>query len=186
LKKKPTPAIPNANYSVNFGLVRKSLSELTDADAEQIVDSIKLNRALDANLLSFERYSISRIDKLLGMNIALNSCFYDVDWLTGLRDILRPVTDLFDVFRGMKTGQDDIYYLRSKNDVDGDYVGRVFKSAKSAEYLTAKPDTDSFVCGKTLAELSALGHKKTLAWIERFRRHINQSVPHKDTFCINC
>jgi hypothetical protein len=85
----------------------------------------------------------------------------------------------------MKTGQDDIYYLRSKNDVDGDYVGRVFKSAKSAEYLTAKPDTDSFVCGKTLAELSALGHTKTLAWIERFRRHINQSVPHKDTFWMN-
>jgi hypothetical protein len=140
---------------------------------------------LDANLLSFERYSISRIDKLLGMNIALNSCFYDVDWLTGLRDILRPVTDLFDVFRGMKTGQDDIYYLHSKNDVDGDYVGRVFKSAKSAEYLTARPDTDSFVCGKALAELSALGHKKTLAWIERFKGHINQSVPHKDTFWMN-
>jgi hypothetical protein len=158
---------------------------LADDDAAQIVDSITLKRALSPKLLSFKPYTLGRIDVLLGMNIALNSFFYDVDWLSDISDILCPVTGLFEVFRGMKTGQDEIYYLHSRNDVDPEYIGRVFKSARSVEYLTAQPDTDSFVCGKSLAELRTLGHKKTLAWIDRYKGHINQSVPHRETFWMN-
>jgi hypothetical protein len=185
LKNKPTPTAPNANHAVNFGLIHKPLANLTADDTAQIADSIKLKCALSPELLSFKPYSIGQIGTLLGMNIALNSFFYDVDWLSSIEGILCPVSDLFSVFRGIKTGQDEIYYLRNRDEVDPEYIGRVFKSAKSAEYLTAWPDTDSFVCGKSLAELVALGHKKTLAWIDRYKGHINQSVPHKDTFWMN-
>jgi hypothetical protein len=89
------------------------------------------------------------------------------------------------VFRGIKTGQDEIYYLRDANCVDSEYIGRIFKSAKSCVNLTAEPDTYSFVCDRTIEELTALGHNKTLDWINRFQRHINQSVPRKETFWMN-
>jgi hypothetical protein len=185
LKKKSIPQQPDDNHKICFGLVHKDLTELSDDDTAQITDSIKLKRELSADLLTFKQYTLGQISDILKMNIALNSCFYDVEWLQAIKSALCPVTDLFDVFRGMKTGQDDIYYLHSENAVDKEYVGRVFKSAKSAEYLTAQPDTYSFVCDKTITELSALGHGKTLDWIDRFKDHINQSVPNKDTFWMN-
>jgi hypothetical protein len=185
LKGKPIPKTPDANHAVNFGLIHKPLPLLTADDTEVVVNSIKLKTAFSPELLSFKSYTLKQIDVLLGMNVALNSCLYDVEWLTELRGTLCPVTDLFDVFRGMKTGQDEIYYLRDANDVDSEYVGRIFKSAKSADYLTAQPDTHSLVCDKTIEELISLGHRKTLDWINRYKGHINQSVPNKDTFWMN-
>jgi len=185
LKNKPIPQMPDTNHAVSFGLIHKALPELSSDDTTQIVDSIKLDRTLSSELLTFKPYALGQIENLLGMNIALNSFFYDVDWLFQVKDVLSPVTDLFDVFRGMKTGQDEIYYLHSAEEVDSEYVGRVFKSAKSADYLTARPDTNSFVCDKTIEELTALGHRKTLDWINRYGGHINQSVPNKNTFWMN-
>lgn len=185
LKKKSVPQAPSDTHTVNFGLIHKALPDWTDDDMLQIVNSIQLKQAVAPALLSFKTYTISKITELLDMNIVLHCFFYDVDWLADIRGILCPVTDLFDVFRGMKTGQDEIWYLNRPNDVDPAFVGRVFKSAKSAEYLIAKPDTYSFVCNKTLEELRFYGCYRTLEWINRFRGHINQSVPHKETFWMN-
>lgn len=185
LKSKPKVKEPSKKQVVKFGLIHKPLAELSDADIAVIADSIKLKCILDQDLLSFKAYTLERIDGLLGMNIALNSFFYDVDWLSDVKKILCPVTDLFEVFRGIKTGQDDIYYLTDKAMVDSAYIGRIFKSAKSAEYLIAEPDTYALVCSKTIKELTALGHTLTLGWINRFKGHINQSVPNKETFWNN-
>lgn len=185
LKKKPMLQAPSATHAINFGLIHKALPDLTDDDSQQIINSIRLKRAVAPALLSFKTYSLAKINELLDMNIVLNCFFYDVNWLEHIRCILCPVTDLFDVFRGMKTGQDEIWYLNRLTDVDPAFVGRVFKSARSAEYLIAQPDTYSFVCDKTLEELRFFGCYRTLEWINRFRGHINQSVPHKETFWMN-
>lgn len=185
LKRKAAPAPAGDGHTICFGLLHKALSDLSDGDLAQIVDSILLKRTLSPDLLSFQRYTMGQIHRLLDRNIALNACFYDLGWLADVEDVLCPISALFDVFRGMKTGQDEIYYLRRPDDVDGDYVGRVFKSAKSADRLVAQPDTYAFVCDKSLEELSALGHTKTLAWIDRYSGHLNSSVPNRDTFWKN-
>ena len=185
LKNKSVSENTDSAHIINFGLINKRLDEISADDTGQIVDSIKLKRTIDKDLFSFRKYSIEQISSFLDMNIALNSCFYDIKWLTSIKDILCPVTDLFTVFRGMKTGQDEIFYLKNNADVDSDYVRRIFKSAKSSNYLIAEPDTYSFVCDKTVEELTALGHHKTLQWISRFKEQINQSVPNKETFWNN-
>jgi hypothetical protein len=184
LKRKSLTSL-NDNNKVFFGLIRKPLSSLTTDDLEQLADYIKLKNPADSSLVTFKSYTIEKINETLDMNIALNSCFYDIEWLTSLRSFLCPVTELFHVFRGMKTGQDEIYYLKNPSDIDKDYAGLVFKSAKSAEYLTAQADAYSFVCDKSLEELAALGHHKTIEFINRFKRHINQSVPNRDMFWTN-
>jgi hypothetical protein len=185
LKNKPASNTQDTNHVVNFGLIHKRLSDLTNDDSAEIADSIKLKRVLSPDLLSFRAYNPKQIDALLGMNIAINALFYDVDWLPNIDKILCPVEELFSVFRGIKTGQDDVYYLRDKNVVDPQYVGRILKSAKTVTSLTVNPDTYSFVCDKSLEELALLGHSKTLAWISRYKNHINQSVPRKDKFWMN-
>ncbi|MCL2752592.1 MAG: hypothetical protein FWE44_00405 [Defluviitaleaceae bacterium] len=185
LKMKPIAKPPNNKHKIYFGLIQKPLPEISEDDTAHIVDSIKLKKALEPKLLSFRSYSLSEINGLLEMNIAINSFFYDVDWLSYMNDILCPVTELFDVFRGMKTGQDEIYYLRNDNDVDSEYVERVFKSAKSCNYLSTKADVPAFVCDRTIDELTRLGHTKTLDWINRYNGNLNQSVTNKEDFWQN-
>lgn len=185
MKKKQNPQQANMNHKIHFGLIHKALSEISADEVAKIVDSIKLNTTIDPELLTFRQYTLGKIDELLQTNIALNSLFYDVDWLSELGEILCPVADFFDVFRGIKTGQDEIYYLRDENDVDSVYVSNVFKSAKDCEFLTTQADTPAFVCDKTLEELAELGHTKTLDWINRYSGNINQSVPNQDVFWQN-
>lgn len=185
LKKKNVPQTSPGTHAVNFGLINKALPDLTNDDTQQIINSIHLKQSVAPILLTFREFTLAKIIELLSMNIVLNCFFYDVGWLADIRDILCPVTDLFDVFRGMKTGQDEIWYLSSRDDVDPAFVGRVFKSARSSKYLIAQPDTYSFVCNRTLEELHTSKCHRTLEWINRFQGHINQSVPHKETFWMN-
>ena len=74
LEKKPNPQAPVATHRVNFGLIHRALLEWTEDDMIQIIDSIRLQRAVAPDLLTFRNYSITQIHDLLGMNIALNSC----------------------------------------------------------------------------------------------------------------
>lgn len=185
LKKKNIPENPESNHKIYFGLIKKELNELSEEDISQIVDSIKLKKDFSPEILSFKTYTLKQTEDIINMNIALNSLFYDVDWLPKINDILCDITNLFEVFRGMKTGQDEIYYFQTAFDVDIEYVGKVLKSAKTCEYLTAQPDAYSFVCDKSIEKLDELGHRKTLDWINRFKDHINQSVPNKVTFWKN-
>ena len=119
------------------------------------------------------------------MNVSLNSLFYNIDWLPKIKGKLCPITDLFDVFRGMKTAQDEIFYLKTGKEVDAPYIGNVLKSAKKVKTLNATADTKAFVCSKSKKELQSLGHKKTLAWISKFEGNLNKSMPNKDTFWNN-
>lgn len=185
LTKKAEVAEPTQTHKIHFGLTQKRLTDFTDAETDDIITAIQLRKTLSTDLLSFRAYTLSEIATVTDIHISLNSLFYDLDWLSTIKPALCPVTDLFRVFRGMKTAQDDMYYLSDQSVVDAPYVGRVFKTVKDAEYLVAIADTPSFVCDKTLEELRGLGHTKTLQWIEKFRGHLNQSLPNKDTYWNN-
>lgn len=185
LKNKSSKAMPRDSHMVSFGQINTILSTLTDEGTNQIINSIKLRQSDSPDLLSLTSYSFGQINELLEMNIALNSLFYDVDWLLSLKDILCPITDLYEIIPGVKTGHDDIFFLPNADCVDPQYVGYVFKTAKECEYLLAQADKPTLVCDKTIEELTTLGHIKTIAWINRFYGNVNQSVPNKDTFWMN-
>lgn len=185
LSRKNIPETPEDNKKISFGLVWKPLIELTSEEVNQIITSILLKNSLFPNLLTFNTYKISEINKFLGFNIVLNACFYDINWLLDLEPLLCPLSQFFNIFRGMKTGQDEIYYLDNPDVINSEYIGCVFKSARSAKSLITQPDTYSFVCNKTLNELEELGHYKTIAWINRFKDNLNNSVQNKETFWMN-
>ncbi|MCL1848591.1 MAG: hypothetical protein FWF83_02820 [Clostridiales bacterium] len=185
MKKKSIVKDADEDGGVEFGLLRKPIDEISDDEVDTIVHSIQLQTSVAPEILSFRHYENRQIEDLLNMNIVLNAFFYDVEWLRSVKDVLCPVTEYFDVFRGMKTGQDEIFYLQSREDIEEEYIGRVLKNTKTLQRLVAQPNAYAFVCDQPLDEIAAKGHKKTLAWIDRYRWILNQSVPNKDSFWRN-
>lgn len=185
LTKKKDIAPPDTSSEVHFGLIKKSINELSDGEVLEIADYIKLKQSMNNELLTLRSLSNGTIDDLLKKNVIMNSLFYDVTWLLEIGQCFRPITDCFKVFRGIKTGQDEIYYLKNPSMVDAPYVERILLNARNVDSLLADPDTDAFSCDKTLEELAALGHTKTIDYIHNYQGSIHQSVPNKDTFWMN-
>ncbi len=185
LSKKKTVLKPSNNHTVYFGLTHKKIETWADDEINDIINSILLKKELPKRNITFKQYTYSDIQNYILMNVSLNALFYNIDWLPILKDKLCPITDLFDVVRGMKTAQDDIYYLKTGQEIDAPYIGNVLKSAKNIKTLIASADTKAFVCDKSKAELSSLGHKRTLDWIKKFEGHLNKSMQNKGTFWNN-
>lgn len=185
LSKKEEISNPNPKHTIYFGLTHKAIDAWNDDEIKSITNSILLKKELSKQDISFKQYTYSEIQSYISMNVSLNSLFYNIDWLPKIKDKLCPITDLFDVFRGMKTAQDEIFYLKTGKEVDVPYIGNVLKSAKKVKTLNAIADTKAFVCSKSKKELQSLGHKKTLAWISKFEGHLNKSMPNKNTFWNN-
>lgn len=185
LSKKKTISEPNNNHTVYFGLTHREIETWTDDEINKITNSILLKKELSKQDISFKQYTYPGIQNYISMKVSLNSLFYNINWLPQINNILCPITDLFDVFRGMKTAQDDIFYLKTGQEVDAPYIGNVLKSAKKVKTLNATADTKAFVCDKSKTELKSLGHKKTLDWISKFESNLNKSMPNKDTFWNN-
>ena len=185
LKKKSVIQPPSDTQKLHFGLVTKPLDDISDDEMMEIADLIKLQTSDEEASLKLRTWTVSEIADLLHMNISVNAMFYDVGWISRIKENLCPVTDLFGVFRGIKTGQDDFYYPKNISVVDREYVGRILMSGRKVDHLTARPDRYAFVCNKSLQELTRLGHNKTLNWIRNHQDHINQSVPNKETFWMN-
>lgn len=184
LTKKDKIALPDNDKEIYFGLTVKRISDWTDDDIEKMSRAILLKKS-SANIIRFRKYRYSEISAYEAMNISLNSLFYNVDWLSKLKSKLCPITDYFEVFRGMKTAQDEIFYLKTGEEVDKEYIGAVFKSAKNTSTLIAAADTKAFVCDKSEDELRQLGHTRTLKWIEKYKGHLNKSLPNKEEFWRN-
>lgn len=185
LSKKEEISNPNPKHTIYFGLTHKEIDAWNDDEIKSITNSILLKKELSKQDISFKQYTYSEIQSYISMNVSLNSLFYNIDWLPKIKGKLCPITDLFDVFRGMKTAQDEIFYLKTGKEVDAPYIGNVLKSAKKVKTLNATADTKAFVCSKSKKELQSLGHKKTLAWISKFEGNLNKSMPNKDTFWNN-
>lgn len=184
LTRKDKIALPDNDKTIYFALTDQKISDWTDDDIEKISRALLLRKSV-VDIIRFRKYKYSEILAYEAMNISLNSLFYNVSWLLKLKSKLCPITDYFGVFRGMKTAQDEIFYLRTGAEVDKEYIGTVFKSARSATKLIATADTKALVCDKSEAELRRLGHAKTLKWIEKYKGHLNKSLPNKVEFWRN-
>ena len=82
MKKKSAIGPPPIGQYIHFGLINKPMSEITAEDTAKIVDSIKLKLELFPELLSFRTYDRRWINEFPRMNIAFNSLFYDIYWLS--------------------------------------------------------------------------------------------------------
>lgn len=175
LEKKET-ASPDDQKLTNFGVIQKKLEDITESDTKSIVNTSILSRELDSSVMTISSHNNTIIDSFLNLNISLNAVFHKIGWLDAVSKSLVDMNSLMDVFRGIRTGQDEIFYLSDKSVVDAEFVKKGLKNSSNCNGFLGVPDVDILYCDKTMAQLRALGHNATINWLSRFSSSLNTSL----------
>lgn len=123
-----------------------------------------------------QEYSWKELSNIQQANLSFNAAFFDCKWITSIKDKLVQINKIFFVFRGAKTGQDDIFMPKSASMVDLEYVSPMLKNSKGCDELIAKSDNIFVTADKSYKELEELGHKKTADYFRQFEGNLNKSV----------
>lgn len=161
-------------HPINFVVLKKSLNDLSDDEIINIGHDILLGDENDD--ISINPYSISEINSYTNdYQISLNSLFYDVNWLNDLEGKIVPVSEIFDVIRGIRRGWDPLFYPEDGHNIESIYIQRLLKSSRSITHYDAQTDSDAFCCSKSIEELTNLNHTGALSWIDRFKGATNNT-----------
>ncbi len=168
---------PELSETINFFLLKTSLKELENRQTlNKAVGTILQNREYDNNIMTKQEYSWKELEEIRRLNLSFNVGFHDVKWLMSSQKNFIPIGSLFFVYRGAKTGQDNIFIPQNPDVVDREYVSRMLKNSKGCDTLIAAPDNYFVTSDKTYSELEKLGHTKTINYFKRFEGRLNQSV----------
>ena len=158
----------------------KELSESTDSE-NSLVNSATLSKELNPEVATLSLYSKDQMDSILSLNVCYNALFHDVSWLLDIRDKLIPLSSVFTVFRGSRRGWDPLFFpQKGQHNIEPNYLRNVLLNARDVHQLIAQPDHEAFCCGLSFEELSALGHKGAISWIEKFvdqRNNVGRPLP---------
>lgn len=176
LTKKSEVSEPSREHKTAFFLWMKTLTELEqqDEDCVTLINSSLLQREFDNKVVQVKEYSTNEIDALVSMNLSINSLFYDVAWLTGVRDNLCPISEIFSIIRGERRGWDRLFYPKDRNEIEPQYLKRVLLSSRQIEMLQTTAESDAFCCSLSIDELNQLRHNGAVDWIHRFEHQVNE------------
>jgi hypothetical protein len=158
----------------NYVLTERSISEW---DSIYINDLKKVSiQGINQQGISFKKVSYSDSDYRESLGFTSNSNFFELDWLKELESKSIPISNLFEVSRGARTGWDPFFYPTEDDQktIEDDYLVPVLKSSQDCETLVMKPGSKAFSCGLSELELRAKGHSGALAWISKFRNQTNK------------
>lgn len=173
------------DISISLGLFKKELKDLEDKDVDNLVISSNLQTELKNDVFNLNIYSKKTIDNLINMNVSINSMFHNIEWLLEIQNKLEGMSNLFDVFRGVKSGRDEYFYISEKDLkvgqkiedlVDEEFIVRGLKNSRSLTKLHSSADTYVVHCNKTLKELENEGYSKTFNWFNNFKDNLNASL----------
>ena len=185
LEKKPI-APPVLTENVCFYLVKATLPKLENRQIlNKAVGTVLQGREIDSSVMVRQEYSWNELSELRHLNLSFNVAFHNAKWLVTCKENFVPIQTLFTVFRGAKTGQDDIFIPRSPDVVDTPYVSKMLKNSKGCDTLLADSDSFFVTSDKTYNELKELGHTKTAGYFKQFEDNLNQSVFQHGTIWYN-
>ncbi len=136
---------------------------------QEIYENIITNTA-DTSL-RIEDYSTKDI---LSIPLNWNTLFSDISWINRVQDKVIFSKDLFDIKRGERRGQNDMFYPCAEHGIEYDYINKALKSPRNIKKLITLAETESFCCSKSLEELKKLGHTGTINWIKKFQHKLNK------------
>ncbi|WP_414738598.1 Eco57I restriction-modification methylase domain-containing protein [Macrococcoides caseolyticum] len=162
----------NLSKSIKFLKLNYPLKELTYEE----IDTIANDYILEAKNPYFTQsiYTKDEVSELQNKNISLNSLFFDVSWLNEIEDYIVPLSNNFQVIRGMRRGWDPLFYPPSNHNIEKEYIEPVIKSSRNIKSFNATPDGNAFCCSKTIKELEDLNHIGALSWINKFENGVNK------------
>ena len=175
--EKKNIAMPTMTEKVNFYLLKAALSDLENRPTlNKAAGTVLQNKEIDNAIMARQEYTWQELEEIRKLNLSFNVGFHNAKWLVQSKANLIPLGALFFVYRGAKTGQDDIFIPQSPDVVDAPYVSRMLKNSKGCDTLIAKPDNYFVTSDKTYSELGKLGHTKTAQYFKQFEGNLNQSV----------
>jgi len=138
------------------------------------LDIINLNK--NSKNITYNQYSDSELERIEKLGIGLNACFGNCDWLINYNDKFIKFSSIADISRGERRGWDDLFYpdFEEAQQIEEDYIKKVYKTAKGSEYYVVAPDHPAFCCEKSISELEKLGHQGALNWITKFKNDTNE------------
>lgn len=170
LEKKKNKDLEQSE-KIQFVLLEKNIKDLEEDEIDNIGDSVLIKEF--TNNTSGNYYSLKEIEEILRFNLSLNALFFDVNWMIDIKDKIVPISEKFDVIRGMRRGWDPLFYPPENMPIEKKYIKRVLKSSKSVKKLVAHTDNNAFCCSKSLEELEESGDKGALSWIKKFENEVN-------------
>lgn len=176
LEKKQISS-PAVAEEINFYLLKVALSELEKrVILNKAVGTVLQDKEIDSEIITRQNYSWEQIEEIRKLNLSFNVGFHNIKWLIDNKSKLIQLGALFFVYRGAKTGQDNIFIPQSPDVVDKEYVFRMLKNSKGCDTLIAEPDNYFVSSDKTYSELEKLGHTKTIQYFKQFEGNLNKSV----------
>lgn len=168
-----------ANDNISFFTWKRNLYMIDSIPDFQdtIVNSALLDRELDSNIIRRVNYDASELSSLLKLNVSYNSLFSNLKWLLEIQDILVPVSEYLNVFRGSRRGWDQLFFPSSNTHIEPEFLKDVMINARSTDNYIATPSVDkkAFCCSMDIEELECLGYKGALSWIRNFENETNET-----------
>jgi methylase of polypeptide subunit release factors len=164
MDKKADPNQPSGN--VNFVVLTRPLEEMADDEAVQIAAAqIQLGQTQNDTMTI---RAVSQEDMIAFRAIGLggNAQFVNCDWILNLP--LVPLNTVFDIKRGERRGENDLFYPEDGHGIEPEYITPLAKSPAEFDRLCAPPTKEAFSCSRSLEELEELGHTGAINWINNF------------------
>lgn len=176
LEKKPIGEEPEAAETVYFRMNRR-LRDFTERDMNRAIQTSLTLKEPDPDILSYEIHSFGEIEDICGaFNLSRQISFINFSWLAAFKLFVKPLSVDFESFPGIKSGDDKLFYDKSRSKVDKCYYSPMLKNSKSCATYLASPDDFVINCSSTYAELSETGHKKTIDYFKSKENSLNQST----------
>lgn len=172
-----------ASKPINFFLWKRSLDQLAENEdiESKLINSALLGEELDPSVVMLSSYTSTQISDLLDYQLSYNALFHNVNWIHAFKEKIRPINEVFDVFRGSRRGWDALFYPRSgEHHIEKEYLQKVLINARNVDYLLTEPDREAFCCSDSIVELNRNNKRGALDWINKFinqKNGVGKSLP---------
>lgn len=146
--------------------------DVTTGTVSQMARAILLPAA-PSLAITKHSYTSAQIQDLETKGLGWSSLFADVLWVSKLAHVLVPVSTHFEVARGERRGQNEMFYPKTGHGIEKEFLKPVLRTAKSVAGLIASPDGDAFCCSLDLPALKKAGKSGALKWIKKFSMATN-------------
>lgn len=164
-----------ASGTIDFVTTERRIEDWADQEGtiNEMARSILLPSA-PGHSITKHSYTTAQIAALEEKGLGWSSLFADVSWVPKVARVLIPVSTHFNVARGERRGQNEMFYPKKGHDIEPEFLKPVLRTAKSVAGLIASADGEAFCCSLDLATLKKTRKSGALRWIKKFATATNK------------
>ena len=166
------------DYVTHYFRFNKKLCDFSESDMNKAVNAALVFKENDSNVIAVSSHTKEEVDLICAkFGFSRNIGFIDFSWLFKFIPIVKPMSEYFSCFAGIKSGDDKLFYDAKKAKVDDAFYVPMLKNTKSCTGYTAKPDNYVINCtANDYSELSFGDYKKTYVYFMSKENSLKQST----------